>query len=338
MKNIELFAGAGGLALGLEQAGFDPIRLIEYDPIASQTLQQNRPFWHVITKDISHISCLDLESYFDIPKGKLDLLSGGCPCQPFSYAGKGLGLKDIRGTLFYHYAIFLQKLQPKMFLFENVKGLLTHDHGRTYQTIKTVFETSGYIMNQAILNAWDYGVAQKRERLIIVGIRKDLSPDLSFSFPERQGEKLVLKDILLDCPESDGLQYSETKKELFRLIPEGGNWRDLPEPIAKEYMKSCWNATGGRTGILKRLSWEEPAPTILTHPAQKQTDRCHPSELRPLTIRESARCQSFPDIWKFCGTILQQYKQIGNAVPVNLAYAIGKQIYGSLEEFYEKNS
>ena len=338
MKNIELFAGAGGLALGLEQAGFDPIRLIEYDPIASQTLQKNRPSWQVITKDISLISCLDLESYFDIPKGKLDLLSGGCTCQPFSYAGKGLGLKDIRGTLFYHYAIFLQKLQPKMFLFENVKGLLTHDHGRTYQTIKTVFETSGYIMNQAILNAWDYGVAQKRERLIIVGIRKDLSPDLSFSFPERQGEKLVLKDILLDCPESDGLQYSETKKELFRLIPEGGNWRDLPEPIAKEYMKSCWNATGGRTGILKRLSWEEPAPTILTHPAQKQTDRCHPSELRPLTIRESARCQSFPDIWKFCGTILQQYKQIGNAVPVNLAYAIGKQIYGSLEEFYEKNS
>lgn len=338
MKNIELFAGAGGLALGLEQAGFDPIRLIEYDPIASQTLQKNRPSWQVITKDISLISCLDLESYFDIPKGKLDLLSGGCPCQPFSYAGKGLGLKDIRGTLFYHYAIFLQKLQPKMFLFENVKGLLTHDHGRTYQTIKTVFETSGYIINQAILNAWDYGVAQKRERLIIVGIRKDLSPDLSFSFPERQGTKLVLKDILLDCPESDGLQYSETKKELFRFIPEGGNWRDLPESMAKEYMKGCWNATGGRTGILKRLSWEEPAPTILTHPAQKQTDRCHPSELRPLTIRESARCQSFPDTWKFCGTILQQYKQIGNAVPVNLAYAIGKQIYQSLEEFYEKNS
>ena len=182
MKNIELFAGAGGLALGLEQAGFDPIRLIEYDPIASQTLQKNRPSWQVITKDISLISCLDLESYFDIPKGKLDLLSGGCPCQPFSYAGKGLGLKDTRGTLFYHYAIFLQKLQPKMFLFENVKGLLTHDHGRTYQTIKTVFETSGYIMNQAILNAWDYGVAQKRERLIIVGIRKDLFPDLSFHF------------------------------------------------------------------------------------------------------------------------------------------------------------
>lgn len=338
MKNIELFAGAGGLALGLEQAGFDPIRLIEYDPIASQTLQQNRPSWQVITKDISLISCLDLESYFDIPKGKLDLLSGGCPCQPFSYAGKGLGLKDIRGTLFYHYAIFLQKLQPKMFLFENVKGLLTHDHGRTYQTIKTVFETSGYIMNQAILNAWDYGVAQKRERLIIVGIRKDLSPDLSFSFPERQGKKLVLKDILLDCPASDGLQYSETKKELFRFIPEGGNWRDVPESMAKEYMKGCWNATGGRTGILKRLSWEEPAPTILTHPAQKQTDRCHPSEIRPLTIKESARCQSFPDIWKFCGTILQQYKQIGNAVPVNLAYAIGKQIYQSLEEFYEKNS
>ena len=124
-KTIELFAGAGGLALGVEKAGFDTIGLIEFDKAAANTLKCNRPNWRVINEDIANISCLDLEKYFDVKKGELDLLSGGAPCQSFSYAGKRLGLEDARGTLFYHYAKFLDKLQPKMFLFENVKGLLT---------------------------------------------------------------------------------------------------------------------------------------------------------------------------------------------------------------------
>ena len=142
-KTIELFAGAGGLALGLERAGFDTIGLIEFDKDAAATLQRNRPEWNVICDDIANISSLDLEGYFGIAKGDLDLLSGGAPCQAFSYAGKRLGLEDARGTLFYHYAIFLQKLQPKVFLFENVRGLLSHDHGRTYQTILDIFSTEG---------------------------------------------------------------------------------------------------------------------------------------------------------------------------------------------------
>ena len=131
---IELFAGAGGLALGIEKAGFEPLGLIEFDKDAAESLKTNRPNWRVIHDDIANISCLDLEDYFGIKKGDLDLLSGGAPCQAFSYAGKRLGLEDARGTLFYHYATFLQKLQPKMFLFENVRGLLTHDKGTTYAT------------------------------------------------------------------------------------------------------------------------------------------------------------------------------------------------------------
>jgi len=134
-STIELFAGAGGLALGIEKAGFDTLGLIEFDKDAADSLKLNRPNWRVINDDIANISCLDLEEYFGIKKGDLDLLSGGAPCQAFSYAGKRLGLEDARGTLFYHYATFLQKLQPKMFLFENVRGLLTHDKGRTYETI-----------------------------------------------------------------------------------------------------------------------------------------------------------------------------------------------------------
>ena len=330
--SIELFAGAGGLALGLEKAGFKSLGLIEIDKDASETLRKNRPQWRVINDDIANISSQDLLSYFSVRKGELDLLSGGAPCQSFSYAGKRLGLEDARGTLFYHYAKFLEQLQPKMFLFENVRGLLTHDHGKTYKTITDIFQSTGYTIFKQVLNAWDYGVAQKRERLITVGIRNDLASNLNFSFPKPHEYKPVLRDVLTDCPTSEGTQYSAYKKGIFELVPPGGYWRDIPEDIAKEYMKSCWEMEGGRTGILRRLSMDEPSLTVLTSPSQKQTDRCHPLEARPFTVRENARCQSFPDEWQFSGSVMSQYKQVGNAVPVNLAYEIAEKIKETLEQ------
>lgn len=331
LKVIELFAGAGGLALGIEQAGFETIGLIEIDKAASDTLRCNRPNWRVINEDVEKISPLDLEDYFSIKKGELDLLSGGAPCQSFSYAGKRLGLQDARGTLFYHYAVFLQKLQPKMFLFENVRGLLSHDKGQTINNMLDIFKEQGYTVQKKVLNAWDYGVPQKRERLILIGIRNDLVDKIEFDFPIQHKYKPVLRDILLDCPKSEGSKYSESKTEIFELVPPGGYWRDIPKDIAKEYMKSCWHMEGGRTGILRRLSLDEPSLTVLTSPSQKQTDRCHPLEARPFTIRENARCQSFPDDWVFCGSVGQQYKQVGNAVPVKLAYEIAVKIRESLE-------
>ena len=328
---LELFAGAGGLALGVEKAGFDTIGLIEFNKDACDTLRSNRPKWNVICDDIANISCLDLEKYFHIKKGELDLLSGGAPCQAFSYAGKRLGFEDTRGTLFYHYAMFLRKLQPKMFLFENVRGLLTHDHGRTYETILRVFENEGYSIQKKILNAWDYGNAQKRERLITVGIRDDLKDRTTFDFPIPHDYKPVLRDVLKDVPDSVGTPYGDKKRKLFELVPPGGYWRDIDPKLAKEYMKSCWNMGGGRTGILRRMSMDEPSLTVLTSPSQKQTERCHPLEARPFTIRENARIQSFPDDWEFCGSIMSMYKQIGNAVPVNLAYDVATELYRSLE-------
>ena len=330
-STIELFAGAGGLALGVEKAGFDTLALIELDKDAANTLKTNRPAWNVICDDIANISPLNLTEYFHLQSGELDLLSGGAPCQAFSYAGKRLGLEDARGTLFYHYAVFLQKLQPKTFLFENVRGLLTHDKGRTYQTITEVFKECGYSIQKRILNAWDYGNAQKRERLITIGIRNDLVGKISIEFPKPHDYKPVLRDVLQNVPESDGAQYSEYKRKIFQLVPPGGYWRDIPENIAKEYMKSCWYMEGGRTGILRRLSLDEPSLTVLTSPSQKQTDRCHPLEPRPFNIRENARIQSFPDEWKFCGGIGSQYKQVGNAVPVNLAFDIAVEIRKGLE-------
>ena len=331
LKVIELFAGAGGLALGIEQAGFKTIGLVEIDKSASETLRCNRPNWRVINEDVEKISPLDLEEYFNIQKGELDLLSGGAPCQSFSYAGKRLGLQDARGTLFYHYAVFLEKLQPKMFLFENVRGLLTHDKGKTINNMLDIFKEQGYRVQKKVLNAWDYGVPQKRERLILIGIRNDLIDKIKFDFPIQHKYKPVLRDILLDCPKSEGSKYSESKTEIFELVPAGGYWRDISEEIAKDYMKSCWYMEGGRTGILRRLSLDEPSLTVLTSPSQKQTDRCHPLEARPFTIRENARCQSFPDDWVFCGSVGQQYKQVGNAVPVKLAYEIATKIRESLE-------
>ena len=329
--SIELFAGAGGLALGVEKAGFNTLGLIEFDKDAADTLKKNRPNWNVINDDIANISCLDLEKYFSIKKGELDLLSGGAPCQAFSYAGKRLGLEDARGTLFYHYALFLEKLQPKMFLFENVRGLLTHDHGKTYATMLDIFTRAGYTIDKQVLNAWNYGVPQKRERLITIGIRNDLVGKTEYRFPKAHSYKPVLRDVLLDCPDGPGVPYGEKKRKIFELVPAGGYWRDIDPAIAKEYMKSCWDMEGGRTGILRRMSLNEPSLTVLTSPSQKQTERCHPLEARPFTVRENARCQTFPDDWEFCGNVSAQYKQVGNAVPVNLAYDIAKEIVHSLD-------
>ena len=330
-KTIELFAGAGGLALGIEKAGFETIGLVEFNKDACDTLRKNRPDWNVICDDIANVSEQNLEELFHIKRGELDLLSGGAPCQSFSYAGKRLGLEDARGTLFYHYAVFLKKLQPKMFLFENVRGLLTHDKGKTYQTILNIFEKAGYDIQKEVLNAWDYGVAQKRERLITIGIRKDLSEKLTYIFPEKHEYKPVLRDVLQNVPASCGVPYGENKRKIFELVPPGGYWRDIDPEIARTYMKSCWNMECGRTGILRRMSMDEPSLQVLTSPSQKQTERCHPLEARPFTVRENARCQSFPDEWEFCGSVMSQYKQVGNAVPVNLAYEVAKKIHESLE-------
>lgn len=332
LTSIELFAGAGGLALGLEQAGFHHLGLVDFYKESTDTLKKNRPEWNVLCEDIAETSQRDLEKEFNIKKGELDLLSGGAPCQSFSYAGKRLGLEDTRGTMFYHYATFLHKLQPKTFLFENVKGLLNHDGGKTYKTILDIFEDEGYITQHQVLNAWDYGCPQKRERLITIGIRKDLADKVHFEYPKPHDYKPVIRDIKLDVnPDKDSCQqYSEYKRNIFKLVPPGGYWRDIDPEIAKEYMKGSWYLGGGKTGMLRRISLDEPSLTVLTSPAMKQTDRCHPLEFRPFSYRENARIQTFPDDWGFCGKLMDKYKQIGNAVPVNLAKEIGLEIKKSL--------
>ncbi|MDR0975571.1 MAG: DNA cytosine methyltransferase [Christensenellaceae bacterium] len=328
--NIELFAGAGGLALGLEEAGFNSLLLNDFDKDACLTLQKNNKDWNVVCDDIANLTGRDLLQELDLEKGELDLLSGGYPCQSFSYAGKRMGINDVRGTMFYYYAKILEQLMPKMFLAENVKGLTTHDGGKTLDTMIKVFTEIGYKVQYKVMNAWDYGVAQKRERVAIVGVRNDL--DIKYEFPTPHAYKLVLKDILKDVPQSIGAKYPDKKRKVFDLVPQGGCWRDLPDDIAKDYMKGSYFLGGGKTGMARRIAWTEPSLTLTCSPCQRQTERCHPDETRPFTVREYARIQSFPDNWEFVGSMHSQYKQIGNAVPVNFAKDIGLSIIKTLKE------
>lgn len=329
--SIELFAGAGGLALGLEKAGFRHILLNEFMPEACETLRINRPNWNVVEGDVSKI---DFSSY----RGKVDVVSGGFPCQAFSYAGHRAGFEDARGTLFFEFARVVKETQPMMFIGENVRGLLTHDNGKTIATIKSVIDDIGYeLVDPKILKAIFYRVPQKRERLLLIGVRKDLVRHFSFNWPSKASRIYTVRDALkkgdlfpCDVPLSEGQKYPKRKAEILAMVPPGGYWRDLPLDVQKEYMKKSFYLGGGKTGMARRLAWNAPSLTLTCAPAQNQTERCHPEESRPLTVREYARIQTFPDEWQFAGSQSVQYKQIGNAVPVNLAYAVGLSVIDAL--------
>jgi len=324
---IELFSGAGGMALGLENAGFNSELLVEIDKNAAATLQKNRPGWNVEHCDVAE---LDFTEFQD----EIDLVAGGFPCQAFSYAGNSKGFEDARGTLFFEFARCVKEVRPKIALGENVKGLLRHDNGKTLATMIRILENLGYKVKYKVLRAQFMDVPQKRERLIILGIRNDL--DIEHVFPDEKDYTISLRDALHECPESDGSKYPPKKHKILSMIPEGGYWRDLPEKEKKEYMGKSYYLSGGKTGMARRLSWSEPSLTLTCSPAQKQTERCHPKETRPLNVREYARIQTFPDNWEFVGSVASQYKQIGNAVPVNLGYYIGRCLISMLNNKPDK--
>lgn len=341
-NSVELFAGGGGLALGMEKSGFHHVLLNEFDTSACNTLKANRPDWNVIEGDIRHID-------FSSLKGKIDFLSGGFPCQAFSFAGKQGGFNDVRGTLFFELARAVKEIQPRVFMAENVKGIVSHDEGRTFATICNVIDELGYsLIPPKVLKAIMYQVPQKRERIIFIAIRKDLVDGVEFKWPSPYKYVLTLRDAFYkselyssDVPYSEGVSYPARKKKILEMVPPGGDWRNLPEEVAKEYMGGSWNLGGGKTGMARRLSLDEPSLTLTCAPAQKQTERCHPIETRPLSVREYARIQTFPDDWIFQGTISDRYKQIGNAVPVNLAWSVGRSIVrlmNSIEVRYPKET
>lgn len=325
--SVELFAGGGGLALGLSLAGFSHVLLNEFDHSACNTLRINNPEWSVVEGDVRKVDFTPL-------RDKVDFLSGGFPRQAFSYAGKQGGFDDARGTLFFELARAVREINPKVFMCENVKGLSSHDNGRTFKTIKNIIAELGYtLVTPRVLKAVMYQVPQKRERLILIAIRNDLAERVSFRWPSAYTQVLTLRDAFYksviydkDVPHSEGVKYTLKKQKVLGLVPQGGDWRNLPEDVAKEYMGGSWLLGGGKTGMARRLSLDEPSLTLTCSPCQKQTERCHPLETRPLTVREYARIQTFPDNWQFAGSMADKYKQIGNAVPVNLAWAVGRSL------------
>ena len=316
---IEVCAGCGGLSSGFMRAGFKPLLLNEIQKTFCKTLRKNHE--GVTIKEGSMLD-LDLKPF----KGQVDILQGGVPCQAFSHAGDRKGLEDPRGKLIVQFNKLINECEPKMFLVENVKGLTTHDKGETFKGILKLFENEGkYKVYHKILNAKDYDVPQKRERVIIVGVHNSINR--VFTYPEKSKTAVLLKDVLVDVPPSPGAVYPEHKAAVMKLVPQGGCWVDLPEAIQKAYMgEKGMAAGGGKRGMARRLSMNEQCLTLTTSPCQKQTERCHPIETRPLNVREYARIQTFPDSYVFEGSMANQYKQIGNAVPVNLAYAIAKHV------------
>jgi DNA (cytosine-5)-methyltransferase 1 len=219
-KVVELFAGCGGLALGFENAGLDCELLVEIDKTAVETLKKNRPSWKVIGDDITNVN---------FKKIKADIVAGGFPCQAFSYAGNRRGFEDTRGTLFFEFARAVKEINPKIVVGENVRGLERHDKGRTLSTMINVLEDFGYLVSHKILKAQYFDVAQKRERLVIIGVRKDLNKDIAF--PKEKNYTVSLREALREVPKSFGQNYTKQKKTIMQKIPQGGYWRDLPQPI-----------------------------------------------------------------------------------------------------------
>lgn len=333
--SMEFFAGGGGLALGLEQAGFENKLCVEMNKLATQALRINRPGWNVYTGTVASVA----NRHFT----EVDVISGGFPCQPFTVAGKQAGLDDTRGTAFFDFASVVREVKPKVVLAENVKGLINHDKGRTLAIIVSALESLGYTVQMKLLNSMFYQVPQSRERLIIIGIRNDLLTEttIPFQFPNVCDTLYSVRDAFcggslyeIDVPPSFSFSYNERTAFIMSHIPSGGNWKNLPDDLQREYGKRAYyDKRGGSARLGRRLSWEDPSPTLLTESNARQTGGTHPSEVRPLAIREYARIQTFPDSWQFYGSPTAQFIQIGNAVPVNMAAAVGRSIVRFLNQF-----
>lgn len=345
-----------GLDLGLEQAGFKTHAFVEIDPMAQQTIERNLSCVGrkaIVFSDVTQVSAEDLLQATGLRVGEVTLISGGPPCQPFSTAGRRAAIQDPRGSLFRDFIRLIEGMQPRFFVMENVRGLLSAAirhrpinqrgkgappyepdelPGSAFQVILGEFDRLGYTYVYGLLNAADYGVPQIRERVFIIGSRDHEPIALPQTTHSKEGLHLPRWRTVREAwanlhdPNPQYPPYSESRLRFLRLIPEGGNWRDLPPELWPEALGGAFSAGGGKVGFYRRLAWDKPAPTITTSPSQKATDMCHPSELRPISVREAARLQGFPDEWIFCGSMSDQYRQIGNAVPVGMGKAIGEAI------------
>lgn len=341
LKAVSLFSGAMGLDIGLQQAGIRTVLAQDCDQSCAQTAEANG--FRCLGGDVRRHSVDDVLQASGTKKGELFLVCGGPPCQPFSTAGPMKGMNDPRGSLFMDFARMVDGMRPRFFIMENVRGLArmpaAHDSDETVLDIVLhELERLGYSTVHGILDAVNYGVPQFRERMIIAGSRDGEPVFLPkpTHFQKHQSRSFrwrTLWDAIGDLEgiEGEGTEFSPSKLKAMRLVPEGGNWKDLPSDIQAEAMKGTLRSSGGRTGCFRRLSYSEPCPTLTTSPNQKTTTKCHPRLDRPLNVREYARIQQFPDNWTFCGSTADKYRQIGNAVPSGLGRALGEMLVSAAD-------
>ena len=345
---ISLFSGAMGLDIGLGKAGLNVVIGQDFEPSCVETMKANGH--NVLGGDIREIKPETLLELTGLHTGEPFMICGGPPCQPFSTAGKRLGINDPRGSLFMDFIRMIDYIRPRFFVMENVKGIVSSPlkHVSTKERVKddpeqklgtvldvilSEFNKLGYKTVYGILDAVNYGVPQFRERFVLIGSRdnEDIFLPVPTHFQMHQNPDYRWKTVgeaIRDLESTPGeyTPLSGDRKKYLHMVPEGGNWKDLPQEIIPVAMGGAYESGGGKVGFYRRLSYAQPSPTITTSPAQKATMLCHPKQDRPLSIKEYARIQQFPDDWKFTGTISAQYRQIGNAVPIGLAEAIGRAI------------
>ena len=345
---ISLFSGAMGLDIGLGKAGLNVVIGQDFEPTCVETMKANGH--NVLGGDIRDINPQTLLDMTNLKVGEPFLICGGPPCQPFSTAGKRLGINDPRGSLFMDFIRMIDHIRPRFFVMENVKGIMSaplkhvpnaerdeHDPDQKLGTVLDVilseFRKLGYKTVYGLLDAVNYGAPQFRERFVLIGSRdhEDIFLPIPTHFQKHQNQEYrwrTIGDVIRDLEdnEEDCAAFSNERRRYLQMIPEGGNWRNLPEEIIPVAMGGAYKSGGGKVGFYRRLSYSQPSPTVVTSPVQKATMMCHPVKDRPLSVKEYARMQQFPDDWRFIGTTAAKYRQIGNAVPIGLGEAIGKTL------------
>jgi len=350
---LSFFSGAMGLDLGIEKAGFDIRLACEVDKYCRQTIELNRPNTALLS-DINNYQAKDiLEEAKLTTNDDIDLIMGGPPCQAFSTAGKRKGFNDDRGNVFLKFVDLAIALNPKYIVIENVRGLLScpmdhrpHDQrgagypelaedelkGGALNFVLLKLKQSSYAYSFNLYNAANFGTPQSRERVVIICSRDGKIPPFLEPTHSKDGEHDLpkwrsIKTYFNHIKKHDHLNFPEKRLKFYRLLKSGQNWRNLPESLQKEAMGKSYYSGGGKTGFLRRLDWNKPSPTLVTHPAMPATDLAHPEENRPISIQEYKRIQEFPDDWELAGPLIQQYKQVGNAVAVGFGFAVGKLIF-----------
>lgn len=345
---LSFFSGAMGLDIGMRKGGIPAILACEFNKYCRMTIAENEPDMALI----GDINKYEPEQILELaklpPNRKVDVIFGGPPCQAFSTAGARRALDDERGNVFLRYIKVVEEIRPTYVVIENVRGLLSAPYpyndvstpikGGALCVILDRLKAAGYTISFELYNAANFGAPQIRERVVMIGkLGNEKVSYLSPTHDENGSYELepwqTLQDAVSDIEDKEQhyIEFPEKRLKFYRMLTEGQYWKDLPPEAQEEAMGAKLKLGGGKTGFFRRLSFNRPSPTLVTDPTMPATDLCHPIADRPLSVEEYARIQGFPDDWKICGPIKEQYRQIGNAVPIRLGEAIAKTILADMK-------